>query len=300
MKKIFSVLLLFIVCLSGFAQNSDFYSAGKRSAANPHVSKFDVTQENIDYVLSTPYVDTSFKIYDYAGIFSKQQRREIQNRCQEFINKTELGIAIVTINGTDHRTFDNFNPQESFIHDFYDYNDFRPDGVMLLLNLDPGVSAHHSLFDAGQLYYRYFMTSKLQRYGPQMKALYNNGDYYNDVMFFIENVEEDYLYGISDEEHSSSQPDKEIEEYYRYRIIGDSIFVLLFAFLFWGIHRSKYKLKFKATSANNYKKKGSFALTQNRTDFVRSFTTSTYSPRNKGGSGGGRSSSGGGHSGGSF
>lgn len=281
MKKIFSIILLIFVSSIGFAQY-DRYSKGERSERVPHVTKFVVTPQNIDYVLSTPYVDTAYKFYDYAECFSESQRKAIEKRCQEFVDKTGLGIAIVVVNGIKWHSFGGFSPQESFIHDFYDYNDFKPDGVMMLLNLDNGVSSHHSIFDAGKLYEDYFMGSKLEYYGPEMKALYNAGDYYGDIMWFIEHVEEDYLYDIS------------------FPLWKCLIFAVIFGLIFWGIHLSKYKLKHLATSANNYKKEGSFKLTQNRTDFVKTFTTKTYSPRSSGSSHGGRSSSGGGHSGGSF
>lgn len=281
MKKIFSIILLIFVCSVVFGQ-TDRYSKGERSESNPRVTKFPVTSQNIDYVLATPYVDTSYKIYDYAELLSESHRRDIQKRCREFVNKTGIDIAIVIVNGVEWHSFGGFTSQESFIHDFYDYNDFKRDGVMLLLNTDPEVSAHHSIFDAGSLYDMYFMGSKLEYYGPEMKPLYNAGNYYGDIMWFIEHVEEDYLYEIS------------------FPFWKCLIFAVIFGLIFWGAHISKYKLKHLATSANNYKKEGSFKLTQNRTDFVKTFTTKTYSPKSSGSSHGGRSSSGGGHSGGSF
>lgn len=277
MKKIFSILLLFIICLNAFAQ--DKYSIGERTTSNPHVNKFAVTQNNIHYVLSTPYVDTAIKIYDYANVLKSNEQKKIQQRCKEFINKTGLDIAIVTLSENTKEPYGSFNQSETYISDFYDYNDFKANGVMLLLDFS---NNRNTIFDAGELYERNFMGSNLEYYGSQMRPLFDMGHYYDEIMWFIENTEGDYLYDIS------------------FPIIKCSLFALLFAFLFWTIHRSKYKLKLKATSANNYKKKGSFVLTQNKTDFVRTFTTKTYSPRSSGGSGGGHGSSGGGHSGGSF
>lgn len=281
MKKIFSIIFLILVCSISFAQQ-DMYSIGKRTQANPYVSKFEATFENMEYILSTPYVDTAYKIYDYANVLPESKRREIRRRCQEFINKTGLGIAIVIVNGVDHPTFNRFSPQETFIQDFYDYNDFKWNGVMMLLNIAPEATKHHSIYDAGSLHEWDFIGSRREDYGPEMKARYNSGNYYGDIMWFIEHVEEDYLYDIS------------------FPFWKCLIFAVIFGLIFWGAHLSKYKLKHIATSANNYKKANSFKLTQNRTDFVRTFTTKTYSPKSSGSSHGGRGSSGGGHSGGSF
>ena len=61
MKKIFSIIFLILVCSISFAQQ-DMYSIGKRTQANPYVSKFEATFENMEYILSTPYVDTAYKM----------------------------------------------------------------------------------------------------------------------------------------------------------------------------------------------------------------------------------------------
>ena len=278
MKKIFSIILLIFVSSVVFGQ-TDRYSKGERTEQRPHVSKFSVTPEKMPYILSTPYVDTSYKIYDYAELLSESQRRDIQKRCREFVNKTGLDIAIVTLNENPKQAYKEYAPSDVYIQDFYDYNDFRPDGVMLIIDQDYGRNRY---YDAGLPSERYFMGSNVEIYAEQMKPLYQSGRYYDEIMWFINNVEEDYLYDIS------------------FPIIKCSIFALLFALLFWGIHRSKYKLKRLATSANNYKKEGSFRLTQNRTDFVKTFTTKTYSPKSSGSSHSGHGSSGGGHSGGGF
>ena len=63
MKNIFSTILLLVASLYGFAQG-DIYSIGERTESEPHVKKFQVTEANIEYVLTTPYVDTSYKIYE--------------------------------------------------------------------------------------------------------------------------------------------------------------------------------------------------------------------------------------------
>lgn len=278
MKNIFSTILLLVASLYGFAQG-DIYSIGERTESEPHVKKFQVTEANIEYVLTTPYVDTSYKIYDYAELLTETQRDKIKQRCREFMKNTGLDIAIVTINENPKPSFNDYAPSDVYIQDFYDYNDFKEDGVMLIIDQAYGRNRY---YDAGKPYEMSLIGNRVDSYAESMKPLYQSEDYYGEIMWFIDNVEDDYLYEIS------------------FPIWKCSIFALIFALLFFSIHRKKYKLKFKATNANDYKKQGSFKLTQKQTNFVRTFTTRTYSPKSSGSGSSGHGSSGGGHSGGGF
>jgi len=278
MKNIFSIILLLVVCLSGFAQN-DKYSIGERTADNLHVKKFKVTESNIEYVLTTPYVDTSYKIYDYAELLTETQRYEIKQRCREFMKNTGLDIAIVTINENPKPSFNDYAPSDVYIQDFYDYNDFKEDGVMLIIDK---FYDRNRYYDAGNVADMSVIGDRVESYAEHMKPLYLNNDYYGEIMWFINHAEGDYLYEIS---------------FPKWKCL---IFALIFAWIVWWLHRKKYKLVFKATSANDYKKQDSFKLTKESTKFVRSFTTRTYSPKSSGSGSSGHGSSGGSHSGGGF
>ncbi|MBO7132782.1 MAG: TPM domain-containing protein [Bacteroidales bacterium] len=278
MKNIFSIILLLVVCFSGFAQN-DKYSIGERTAEDLHVKKFQVTEANIEYVLTTPYVDTAYKIYDYAELLTETQRNKIKQRCREFMKNTGLDIAIVTINENPKPSFNDYAPSDVYIQDFYDYNDFKGDGVMLIIDQAYGRNRY---YDAGKPCDMSLIGNRVDSYAEHMKPLYQEGDYYGEIMWFIDETEAAYQYEIS---------------FPKWKCL---IFALLFAWIIWWLHRKKYKLVFKATSANDYKKQGSFELTKKSTQFVRSFTTKTYSPQSKSSGGSGHGSSGGSHSGGGF
>ena len=278
MKNIFSIILLLVVCLSGFAQN-DKYSIGERTADDLHVKKFKVTEANIEYVLTTPYIDTSYKIYDYAELLTETQRNAIKQRCREFMKNTGLDIAIVTINENPKPSFNDYAPSDVYIQDFYDYNDFKTDGVMLIIDK---FYDRNRYYDAGLAADMTLLGDRVDNYAEHMKPLYQQGDYYGEIMWFIDETEAAYQYEIS---------------FPKWKCL---IFALLFAWIVWWLHRKKYKLVFKATSANDYKKQGSFKLTKESTKFVRSFTTRTYSPKSSGSGSSGHGSSGGSHSGGGF
>lgn len=249
---------------------------GDRPEGNLGVNKFAVTNSNIPYILKTPYVDTAYKIYDFAGVLTDKQKSKIRERAHLFCDRTGCDIAIVILASCNHPRFDGLNTTESFIRDFYDYNDFKRDGLRLCLDLQ---HSRNSVYDAGKLYDAGFMSCYIDEYGPTMRPYFDGGQYYEEIMWFIEHAEQDWLY-------ESSFP-----------VWKCLIFGTLLALVIFYIHYSKYKLVFKGTSANNYKVSDSFELTKNSTRFVRTFTTKTYSPRSKGGGG---SSSGGGGGGGSF
>lgn len=82
---------------------------------------------------NTPVVDATKKIYDYANLITKDEEEVLYNKVQEFINKYDMDMAIVTINS---------NPKSSsmaYADDFYDYNNFgkgtNKTGLLFLIDM---------------------------------------------------------------------------------------------------------------------------------------------------------------------
>lgn len=82
---------------------------------------------------NTPVVDATKKIYDYANLITKDEEEVLYNKVQEFINKYDMDMAIVTINS---------NPKSSsmaYADDFYDYNNFgkgaNKSGLLFLIDM---------------------------------------------------------------------------------------------------------------------------------------------------------------------
>lgn len=82
---------------------------------------------------NTPVVDATKKIYDYANLITKDEEEALYNKVQEFINKYDMDMAIVTINS---------NPKSSsmaYADDFYDYNNFgkgtNKTGLLFLIDM---------------------------------------------------------------------------------------------------------------------------------------------------------------------
>lgn len=83
--------------------------------------------------VNTPVVDATKKIYDYANLITKDEEEALYNKVQEFINKYDMDMAIVTINS---------NPKSSsmaYADDFYDYNNFgkgtNKTGLLFLIDM---------------------------------------------------------------------------------------------------------------------------------------------------------------------
>lgn len=91
-----------------------------------------VTDSNREAVLSTPLVDSSEKIYDFAGKFSSSEEKRLYKLVSKYIDTYNMDMVIVTIND---------NPKENataYGQDFYDYNTFgisdSHDGILLLFD----------------------------------------------------------------------------------------------------------------------------------------------------------------------
>ena len=55
----------------------------------------DVTGSNRDNVLSTPAVDASEKVYDFADLLTDSEEKKIYNQVIEYIDKTDLIYQLV-------------------------------------------------------------------------------------------------------------------------------------------------------------------------------------------------------------
>ena len=86
---------------------------------------------------STPVANSSKKIYDFAELLTDEEEQTLYNKMQNFIEKYNMDIAIVTINK---------NPKYSsmaFADDFYDYNGVgigsEKSGLLFLIDMDKRV-----------------------------------------------------------------------------------------------------------------------------------------------------------------
>lgn len=104
-----------------------------RSTDNLLIPK-DVTVDssNIDAIMKTPAVNANEKIYDFANLVDDSREGELTNKILEFGKESNMDIVIVTT--SDLKGFQ----IPEYTYNFYDYNDFKTDGVILVIHAPGG------------------------------------------------------------------------------------------------------------------------------------------------------------------
>lgn len=128
MKKISYLIIVlvafFTVTLNCNARGNTY----TRSTDNLLIpSDVKVDSSNINAILNTPAVDASEKIYDFANLIDDSRETTLVDKITEFGKESEMDIVIVTTN--DLRGFQ----IPEYTYNFYDYNDFLRDGVILVI-----------------------------------------------------------------------------------------------------------------------------------------------------------------------
>ena len=128
------VISLVIIMFSNSYATSTYYSDETTYTDNSSTYNSNTYTTNSQTAkANTPVVDATKKIYDYANLITKDEEEVLYNKVQEFINKYDMDMAIVTINS---------NPKSSsmaYADDFYDYNNFgkgtNKTGLLFLIDM---------------------------------------------------------------------------------------------------------------------------------------------------------------------
>ena len=138
MKKIFNIIICLLVCFSFniidvFADVETF----ERTPENNYLvngTDIIISDNMIPHILSTPAVDASVKVYDFANLYTENQEELLYSKITNYIDNYDLDLAVVTINRNEKIS------TEAYAQDFYDYNDFgigsSYDGVLFLIDMD--------------------------------------------------------------------------------------------------------------------------------------------------------------------
>ena len=132
MKKRFLWILLFVFFFLGLRVHAAPITYTRTSEYPRLPSDIDVSRVNMDEVLKTPSVDPSAKIYDFADLLTDAEEAKIYNQLSEYINNTGLDAVIVI---TDDLAGFQMN---QYTYYFYDYNDFKDDGVAFVIYVNGG------------------------------------------------------------------------------------------------------------------------------------------------------------------
>lgn len=131
MKKLFLSILLFLFIPVVNASTNTFERTSEDYLVPDRIT---VNSSNKSNVMSTPAVDASEKIYDFADLLSDEEEEELFDKVSEYISDTDYDLAIVTIdNNVKSSTME-------YADDFYDYNDFGKnsshDGSVIVIDMD--------------------------------------------------------------------------------------------------------------------------------------------------------------------
>lgn len=300
-KKIFLMLFLIIICTF----HTNVFSSTKtypRTADDLKIhSSIPITNRVKQAALSTPKVDASEKVYDFAELFTNSEESTLYTLINNFISKYNMDMVLVTINTN------NKSSAMAYADDFYDYNDFGKgstfDGLLFLIDMD---NREMWISTTGQAILMYD-DNRIDRILDNAYTYISSKKYFNCAKSFITTSSSYASQGIP-----SSNTDYIIDENGDYKknttkSLNDFPFLfvifvsLIFSSIFIFIARSKHKTIKKATHANQYLIKNSINITNKEDKFINSHVSKIYDPPSSSSSGGSsthRSSSGRSHGGG--
>lgn len=293
------ICLVFLMIIPVNAEVKTF----ERTSENNYLvrKKWVINDRNINNVLNTKSVDATEKVYDFANILNDSERENLRYNINNFINKTQMDMVILTIN--EPYTYDSLN--EDIAADFYDYNDFginykHYSGILLLRNAyenDPYYDIY--TFGEAQLYFDY------DRLNIVLDKIYDdlhNKNYLSGMNDFIYEISSYYDKGIpSKYENAYIDEYGEIRFIYKYTppykialIVSGIVSIIVLLILC-----KKNKMVKQAMNANEYLD-GEIDYRRKDVNLVNSFVTHhIIHDDNDRNSGGGHGFGGGFHSSGS-
>ncbi|MCL1872741.1 MAG: TPM domain-containing protein [Clostridiales bacterium] len=113
---------------------------------------------------------------DSAGLLTDQESASLSGRLLNISQERDIDVVIVTINGTDGKT------DRDFADDFYDYNGYGDDGLLLLINLNP---RGWYISTSGSCIY-YFTDYGIQKIGESIRPNLSSGNYAAALNQFVD------------------------------------------------------------------------------------------------------------------
>ncbi|MBQ8787140.1 MAG: TPM domain-containing protein [Oscillospiraceae bacterium] len=249
-KKIFSSILAVAMCIT--------------------LSAMNVSAANTD------------KIVDNADILTDSEEQQLEEKMLNIVDKYGYDIAVVTVNSTDGKSM------MDYADDYYDYNYYGEDGLMLLYNY----STNEAYITTDGKGIRAFTDNGISAVGKEVRPLLNSDSYYLAFEAFAD-VSEQYIdyYETNGKAYSK-------KNYFMIFVISLGI-GLLFAAIICLVLKSQLKTAVRQTNAKAYVRSGSRNVTYARDIYLYKKVTRRKIESNNGSSTH-RSSSGDTHGGGSI
>lgn len=247
------------------------YVVARRNSSDYHISKKfitdSLTNSKISAAMTTPYVDSSLKVYDAAGLLGVSEYEMVQRRVKQFINSTGLDMAIVTTDFNPKKAGNGNQPWEEFAIDFYEYNDFGTgattkygyNGVVMTIDMKYRAV---SVFDFGELYYTYKVARNnynqfLDHIEPNVQA----GRYVDAMLVFVDDYEKEYYASVEAYKHKD-EDDADTLKWILWIVFGSVVgFVMLCVGLPIALLKNASPQTKSRNDADDYIVENSFAVT---------------------------------------
>ena len=133
MKKLLLFLILFI---PSFVLAKEITYC-ERTFEDLKIDKsIDINSVNTEDVMNTPCVDVQNKIYDFADILTDSEEESLYSSINSYIEAYKGDLVVVTIEENNNCIYEESNSCTStYANNFYKYNDFKKDGVLILIDL---------------------------------------------------------------------------------------------------------------------------------------------------------------------
>lgn len=246
----------------------------------------DVTGSNRDNVLSTPAVDATEKVYDFADLLTDSEEKKLYQQATKFIKKTDLDLAIVTVSDYTKPRCDG-DCTRTYADDFYDYNEFgigsRHSGVLFLVDMKTRTIYMTTTGDAMDMYNDY----RIEQIMDAIYQEFTNQNYYDGIAKFMTILEKYDTIGIANSKDSHyviSDDGSVVRDIPWLILIGGP---LLITGIVMAIMISRNKLVRVATSSREYLDKKTLQTNIVKDRFVHTHTSKTPIYHSSGSSGGG-------------
>lgn len=279
MKKVIKCLCLLIISFC-FINIEVFASVNTFTRTEDNLlvkDSINVTEYNKDIILATPAIDAKERVYDFADLFTDSEEERLYEDITEYINSYNMDLAVVTINDNNK-----LNAQE-YAQDFYDYNDFRTDGILFLIDMDTREIYMTTTGSAIDMYNDY----RIDQILDSVYYYVSSGNYYDTASSFIDEVSYYASVGLPSDGGYS----------YDSKVVFADIFLkcfliaLIVTIVIMIILVMKNRMVKKATSSREYLVKETMKINHVSETFLGAFVSKVRRSHDSGSSGGGGGSS---------
>lgn len=202
----------------------------------------------IAFSATTVFADNADKVIDNADLLSDSEEQNLEKMLLDIVDEYGYDAAVLTVDSTDGKSM------MAYADDYYDYNGYGKDGLMLLVNMDnrkwwittsgKGISA--------------FTDDGIQDIGNAVAEYLGDGDYYDGFVRFAE-LADKYI----DKYEETGKPMGRQKNYVVIFLISLGI-GLVFAAIICLVLKSQLKTAVRQVNAKAYVKAGSRNVTYAR------------------------------------